>query len=52
MRGFIGHFEEGNLLPHTHHTYLYTHYDFYFEYNEDHVSVMVTCKSRLYAMKF
>ncbi len=37
MRGFIGHFEEGNLIPHTHHTYLYTHYHFYFEYNENRV---------------
>ncbi len=39
MRGFVGHFEEGNLLPHTHHTYLYTHYDFYLYFNEDRVRV-------------
>ena len=37
MRGFIGQLEEGNLLPHTHNTYIYTHYDFYFEYNKDQV---------------
>jgi len=37
MRGFIGHLEEGNLLPHAHFTYIYTHYNFYFEYNEDRI---------------
>jgi transmembrane 9 superfamily protein 1 len=37
MRGFIGQLEEGNILPHKHYTYIYTHYDFYFEYNEDRV---------------
>lgn len=37
MRGFIGKFQEGNLIPHTHETYLYTHYDFKFEYNNDRV---------------
>lgn len=37
MRGFIGQLEEGNLLPHTHSTYVYTHYDFYFEYNQDRI---------------
>ena len=37
MRGFIGILEEANLLPHTHTTYIYTHYDFYFEYNKDRV---------------
>ncbi len=38
MRGFVGHFDEGNILPHTHHTYIYTHYDFFFYYNDDRVS--------------
>lgn len=38
MRGFVGQLEEGNLLPHTHNTYIYTHYDFYFEYNKDQVN--------------
>ena len=38
MRGFIGQLEEGNILPHKHVTYMYTHYDFHFEYNEDRVS--------------
>ena len=39
MRGFIGRFEEGSLMtiPHTHHTYLYTHYHFTFEYNQNRV---------------
>jgi len=37
MRGFIGHFEEGNLIPHTHHMYLYTHYDFRFEFNQNRI---------------
>ena len=37
MRGFIGQLEEGNLLPHTHNTYIYTHYDFYFEYNNNQI---------------
>lgn len=37
MRGFIGQLEEGNLIPHTHNTFLYTHYDFYFQYNENRV---------------
>lgn len=40
MRGFIGQLEEGNLIPHTHHTYIYTHYDFYFEYNNDRVGIL------------
>lgn len=39
MRGFIGRFEEGNLIPHTHHTYLYTHYHFNFEYNQNRVII-------------
>lgn len=38
IRGFIGKFEETNLIPHVHHMYIYTHYNFYFEYNEDRVS--------------
>lgn len=37
MRGFIGHLEEANIIPHTHYTYIYTHYDFYFMYNNDRV---------------
>lgn len=37
MRGFVGQLEEGNLIPHTHHTYLYTHYDFNFLYNKDRI---------------
>lgn len=37
MRGFIGQLEEGNLLPHTHNTYIYTHYDFYFEFNKNQI---------------
>ncbi len=38
MRGFVGKFEEENLIPHVHHMYIYTHYDFYFEYNGNKVS--------------
>lgn len=44
MRGFIGQLEEGNILPHTHHTYIYTHYDFFFQYNDNkvnYISVMI-----------
>lgn len=37
MRGFIGKFEETNLIPHVHHTYVFTHYNFYFEYNDDRI---------------
>jgi len=37
MRGFIGQLEEGNILPHTHHTYIYTHYDFFFQYNDNKI---------------
>lgn len=37
MRGFIGKLEEGNLIPHVHHTYIYTHYNFHFEYDEDRI---------------
>lgn len=33
MRGFVGKFEETNLIPHVHHMYIYTHYNFFFEYN-------------------
>lgn len=41
MRGFIGQLEEGNILPHTHHTYIYTHYDFFFQYNDNKVIILV-----------
>lgn len=37
MRGFIGKFEETNLIPHVHHMYIYTHYNFHFGYNEDRI---------------
>lgn len=37
MRGFVGKFEETNILPHVHHMYIYTHYNFYFEYNNDRI---------------
>jgi len=37
MRAFLGKFEETNLIPHVHHMYIYTHYNFYFEYNEDRI---------------
>lgn len=37
MRGFIGQLEEGNLLPHTHSIYVYTHFEFYFQYNADRI---------------
>ena len=37
MRGFIGQLEEGNLLPHTHSTYLYTHYEFNLAYNDNRI---------------
>ena len=39
MRGFIGHLEEGGLLPHIHKTYLWHHLHFNIEYNGDHVSI-------------
>lgn len=45
MRGFIGQLEEGNIIPHTHHTYLYTHYDFYILYNGDRVIIFKWGKS-------
>lgn len=35
IRGFIGHLEEGSILPHNHKTYLWTHLHFAFEYNGD-----------------
>ena len=41
MRGFIGKFEETNLIPHVHHMYIYSHYNFYFEYNDNRVSGMI-----------
>ncbi len=37
IRGFIGHLEEGSILPHNHKTYLWTHLHFAFEYNGDQV---------------
>lgn len=37
IRGFIGHLEEGSILPHNHKTYLWTHLHFSFEYNGDQV---------------
>lgn len=37
MRSFIGKLEEGNLIPHVHHTFIYTHYNFYFEYNDNRI---------------
>lgn len=37
MRGFVGKFEETNLIPHVHHMYIYTHYNFYFEYNQNKI---------------
>lgn len=33
IRGFLGHLEEGPVLPHNHKTYLWTHLHFTFEYN-------------------
>ena len=39
IRGFIGHLEEGSILPHNHKTYLWTHLHFSFEYNGDQVCV-------------
>ena len=37
IRGFIGHLEEGSILPHNHKTYLWTHLHFSFEHNGDQV---------------
>lgn len=37
MRGFVGKFEETNIIPHVHHMFIYTHYNFYFEYNGDRI---------------
>ena len=40
VRGFIGHLEEGGLLPHSHKIYLWTHLHFNIEYNGDQVSML------------
>lgn len=37
IRGFVGHLEEGPILPHNHKTYLWTHLHFTFEYNQNQV---------------
>lgn len=51
IRGFLGHLEEGPVLPHNHKTYLWTHLHFTFEYNgqqvlptvlADYVTLLVT----------
>lgn len=34
IRNFIGHLEEGHLIPHTHKILLWTHYSFTFEYHD------------------
>ena len=39
VRGFIGHLEEGGLLPHSHKIYLWTHLHFNIEYNGDQVRI-------------
>lgn len=41
IRGFIGHLEEGSILPHNHKTFLWTHLHFSFEYNGDQVCACV-----------
>ncbi len=33
LHGFVGHFSEGHLLPHTHSVQLFTHLQFYIGYN-------------------
>lgn len=33
LHGFVGHFTEGNLLPHTHSVQLFTHLYFHIAYN-------------------
>ena len=35
FKGFIGHFEEGPILPHQHNIYLWNHLHFIFNYDED-----------------
>lgn len=37
IRNFIGHVEEGRLFPHTHKVLLWTHYHFFFEYNDERI---------------
>ena len=38
IRGFVGHLEEGGILPHKHKVYLTTHLHFTTEYNREQVS--------------
>lgn len=48
IRNFIGYVEEGRLFPHTHKVFLWTHYDFTFEYNAKQIiSVNVTMSEAL-----
>ena len=38
MRGFIGHLEENYInIPHTHNTFIYTHFEFSFLFNQDRI---------------
>ena len=38
LHGFVGHFSEGHLLPHTHSVQLFTHLHFYVAHNGQKVS--------------
>ena len=42
IRGFLGHLEEGPVLPHSHKTYLWTHLHFTFEYNDNQVLCIIS----------
>ena len=44
FKGFIGHFEEGPILPHQHSIYLWNHLHFFFTYDEDTEKHIVTVR--------
>ncbi|XP_038052183.1 transmembrane 9 superfamily member 1-like [Patiria miniata] len=48
LRGFVGHFEEGGFIPHTHKLFLWHHHTFYIEYNKDQiVYANITTRDRM-----
>ncbi|KAI6661567.1 Transmembrane 9 superfamily member 1 [Oopsacas minuta] len=45
FKGFIGHFEEGPILPHQHNLYLWNHLHFIFSYDADTQNHIVSARA-------